>query len=114
MRKTLLLLLSGVVCLGLGTSVVGDEPVGGTHTLTGPVKVLWGHEMTLYGKDILIADKPAQFAEHVIDLIRDDNMRTELTANARKKIVEQYGWDVQAEKLDQIYRIVDRENKSKG
>lgn len=66
------------------------------------------------GEDILIADKPAQFAEHVIELIRNDELRNNLTANARKKIVEQYGWDVHAEKLDQIYKIVDRENKSKS
>ena len=44
------------------------------------------------GEDVLIADDPAQFARAVIGLIRDDQRRQSLEAQARRLVVDRYDW----------------------
>lgn len=44
-------------------------------------------------KDILIGDTPKEFAEAVIKIIKDDDLRERLCRNARKLIESKYDWD---------------------
>jgi polysaccharide biosynthesis protein PslH len=44
------------------------------------------------GEHVLIADDPAQFAHAVIGLIRDDERRHRLEAQARRLVVDRYDW----------------------
>ncbi len=63
------------------------------------------------GQDVLVADSAVEFAKSVIDLLRDENLRRKLTTNARKKVVDKYSWESQAEKFNRIYERVVRENE---
>lgn len=44
------------------------------------------------GRDILIADEPAEFAEAVIRLLTDVALRAQLSSNGRKVVGEKYDW----------------------
>ena len=58
------------------------------------------------GKDIVTEDDPRKFADSVIRLLKDPSRRASLGENARRKVVEQYSWEAQAAKLEEIYRQV--------
>jgi glycosyltransferase involved in cell wall biosynthesis len=45
------------------------------------------------GRDILIADEPAEFAAQVVRLLRDDVLRQLLTLRARELVEERYDWE---------------------
>jgi glycosyltransferase involved in cell wall biosynthesis len=45
------------------------------------------------GKDVFMSDKPFDFAEKVIALLNDKNMRLKFSENARTVIVEKYSWE---------------------
>jgi len=55
------------------------------------------------GKDVLIADEPEQFAENVIKLLNNQELKNELEKNARKLVVDKYSWKAHAEKFQKIY-----------
>jgi glycosyltransferase involved in cell wall biosynthesis len=55
------------------------------------------------GENILIRDKPAEFAAAVVELLRDDLLRERLERNARQTAVEIYSWDVIGEQLRATY-----------
>ena len=46
------------------------------------------------GEHILIADKPEKFAEHVIRLMTDEDLRTGIASNAARLVREWYDWQV--------------------
>jgi glycosyltransferase involved in cell wall biosynthesis len=46
------------------------------------------------GRDILIADEPADFADKIIALVSDADKTTSISNNARKLVEEKYSWDV--------------------
>jgi len=54
------------------------------------------------GKDILVADEPAEFADAVARLLGDASLREELAANGRRLVRERYGWGGIAERLEQL------------
>lgn len=60
------------------------------------------------GQDVLVADSAVEFVKSVIDLLRDENLRTKLATNARKKVVDKYSWESQAAKFNTIYERVIR------
>lgn len=45
------------------------------------------------GRDILIADDPAEFAAQVVRLLGDCSLREQLATNARRLVEQQYDWD---------------------
>jgi glycosyltransferase involved in cell wall biosynthesis len=45
------------------------------------------------GRDILVADTPAEFAQKTVELLRNPGLRTDLANNARRLVMEKYGWD---------------------
>ena len=55
---------------------------------------------------IVIADGPQQFADAVVRLVRDDEMRRRLEVEARKLVVERYDWSAVAHDFeDALQRI---------
>ncbi len=58
------------------------------------------------GKDILLADRPEEFADAVISLFRQRTLRERLSANALELITDKYDWYKNLSKLDQILKCV--------
>lgn len=59
--------------------------------------------MASQGKDILFADTPADFAERVVQLLNDEQLRRRLGANARALAEKEYAWEVIGNRLNRIY-----------
>jgi glycosyltransferase involved in cell wall biosynthesis len=55
------------------------------------------------GEDIVIADKPTDFAEKTIELLRNRELRERLGRNARKTAEEVYSWGKIAPELERVY-----------
>lgn len=60
-----------------------------------------------HGENIILADDPADFAHHVIQLLRDPPRRAQLGRAARQLVEQNYGWPSVAACFDQImYAVV--------
>lgn len=55
------------------------------------------------GKDVLLADSPAGFSEHVISLLRDANRRADLGRAGRKKVESSYNASTVYDRLGTVY-----------
>jgi glycosyltransferase involved in cell wall biosynthesis len=58
------------------------------------------------GENILIRDKPKDFANAVIDLIRNPEKTKMLGMNARKNILENYIWERKALELEELMKKI--------
>jgi glycosyltransferase involved in cell wall biosynthesis len=58
------------------------------------------------GKDILIADQPQDFADHVVRLLKDQVAASNMGEAARSLVCRTYDWHIVGEKLNQIYHEV--------
>ena len=56
------------------------------------------------GRNIFIEDTASGFADSVIRLIRDGNLRERTGRNAREFVTKNYTWRKTAEKIEGIYR----------
>lgn len=56
------------------------------------------------GKEVMVADSPQDFANEVIDLLKNHKKRQELAAAAKKLAAAKYDWDKIGEKLNLVYR----------
>jgi glycosyltransferase involved in cell wall biosynthesis len=56
------------------------------------------------GRDVLVADHPADFADAVIRLLRDKALQTQLSTNGRCLVASNYDWQVILKDLDNVYR----------
>ncbi len=54
------------------------------------------------GAGILAADGPREFAEHVLQLLRDERFRSDMARKARAAAEANYRWDVQMASLDEV------------
>ena len=54
------------------------------------------------GDDILIADKPSQFASACVDLLKDASRRSVIAAAAREMVAARFSWERVADRLEQI------------
>jgi polysaccharide biosynthesis protein PslH len=54
------------------------------------------------GREVMIADTPAHFADHVCRLLDDDDLRASLVAKGREFVAGRYGWDSIAASLNEI------------
>lgn len=80
--------------LALGTPVVSTS------------KGAEGLEVTP-GKDILIADEPAEFADTTLHLLGDQALREKLAINGRNLVRERYGWDRIGQELNRfLHQII--------
>ena len=56
------------------------------------------------GRDILLADAPADFAGQVVRLLQDAALARRLGESARRLVEERYGWAASAARLEELYR----------
>jgi polysaccharide biosynthesis protein PslH len=64
-----------------------------------------------HGKHLLLADKPADFAQAVIDLVRDRPRRAALGQDGRVLVENRYSWVIQAKKFEAfVTDVVDKQN----
>jgi glycosyltransferase involved in cell wall biosynthesis len=56
------------------------------------------------GREILIADRPEDFAAEVLRLLKDNPLRCQLAAQGRSLVEKTYAWSVIAGHLDQAYQ----------
>jgi len=54
-----------------------------------------------HGRDIIIADEPARFAQAVIHMIRDRDARRQIEEAARRLVVERYDWGAVATNFEE-------------
>ncbi|HEX28921.1 TPA: TIGR03087 family PEP-CTERM/XrtA system glycosyltransferase, partial [Candidatus Poribacteria bacterium] len=54
------------------------------------------------GRHLFVEDDPSKFAQRVIELLKDRELREQIARNARQLILERYDWDNCLAKLDQI------------
>jgi glycosyltransferase involved in cell wall biosynthesis len=54
------------------------------------------------GRDILLADDPADFARRTVELLRDEGRRRSLGAAGRRLVTENYSWDSVAQRFTDI------------
>ena len=55
------------------------------------------------GRELILADTPAAFAEGVIALLRDKERRAELTRAARTFVEERYDWQAIVPRVEEVY-----------
>ena len=60
-----------------------------------------GLEVT-HEENILIADDPGDFAQAVLRLLGDEDLRARLSANGRRLVEEQYSWETCARQLERL------------
>ncbi len=63
------------------------------------------------GKDILIADNPADFVDKIIDVLGNPGLRRRLESNARKTAENYYSWNKIVPKLENAYFTAIEKNK---
>lgn len=73
----------------------------GLPVISTSVATLWMDRKE--GSGVLTADAPAEFAKKVIEVIKNKDMREELSLNARKLIVENYDWNKNINKLELLF-----------
>jgi len=56
----------------------------------------------IHGQNILLADTPEDFAEAIVNLLRDPAARTQMGQQARRMVEEKYSWGSAALRVDQI------------
>ena len=56
------------------------------------------------GENVLIGDSPSEFADQVVNLLKDETLRMKLGANARKLVMEKYSWEKIGLLQDSIYQ----------
>jgi polysaccharide biosynthesis protein PslH len=57
-------------------------------------------------ENILIADKPAEIADRIVDLLVDRTMRENLSRNGRETVERNYSWSSRSKILHSIFDIV--------
>jgi len=62
------------------------------------------------GKNIIIADNPGDFAQRIVDLFQDENLRFNIGHNSRLTVEKEYDWDIVVEKF---VKEIDRRMKVK-
>jgi len=55
------------------------------------------------GEDIVMANEPAEFADRVVELLKNPSVRQRLAVKARQLIEKKYTWEVSVQQLERIY-----------
>ncbi|OGR84148.1 MAG: hypothetical protein A2902_06530 [Elusimicrobia bacterium RIFCSPLOWO2_01_FULL_64_13] len=56
-----------------------------------------------HGRNILIADTPLTFAQYVVQLLKDPELRARLGKNGREQALKKYTWTAVAAMFDEVY-----------
>lgn len=68
-----------------------------------------------HGKDVLLADEPDDFAEHVVGLLQNESRRHELGSAARNLVEQHYSWERVAKDCEAIFdRVVEEYAEKKA
>jgi glycosyltransferase involved in cell wall biosynthesis len=59
-----------------------------------------------HGEQLLVADKPEEFAESVVELLLDHSLAEKLAREGRRLVVEQYDWPVIAKRLLAVFEEI--------
>ena len=62
------------------------------------------------GKELLVADTPEAFAEHVIQLMNNKDLRDKLAQAARKRVETNYSWQAIGDRLKHVYAHIQAQN----
>lgn len=54
------------------------------------------------GKEIFIEDQPQKFANQVVKLIKDEDLRKGISIQARQLVEKKYNWEVKLTRLEEI------------
>lgn len=57
------------------------------------------------GRDILVGDKPAEFARHIVTLLTDSTACEKMGERAHEICVREYSWEARAEQIDRLYAV---------
>ena len=57
-------------------------------------------------QDLLVADKPHDFANHINTLLEDQELRRSIGNSSRKLIEEKYNWNVLGTQLNEVYHQI--------
>ncbi len=60
----------------------------------------------IVGKEILVADTPAEFIKTILSLARDRQQIAEIGMNGRNYVTKNHSWETGASKIEDIYRQV--------
>ena len=55
------------------------------------------------GKELLVADTPAAFAEQVIHLLNNEDLRKKFARTARTRVETNYSWEAIGDRLKHVY-----------
>lgn len=68
------------------------------------------------GVHLLLGRSPAELASQVLSLLRDAKLRGSLASRARALVERDYSWDLQADRLERVYRslLTEREPAAAG
>lgn len=58
----------------------------------------------LNGKSIVVADHPADFANSIINLLRNKELWNRIRDGAKDVIDKYYNWDKEVPRLEELYR----------
>jgi glycosyltransferase involved in cell wall biosynthesis len=58
------------------------------------------------GRDIIVADEVEKFAQEVIRLLKEKELRQSIAQNARKLVEERYGWPSVIRQLETVYEDI--------
>jgi sugar transferase (PEP-CTERM/EpsH1 system associated) len=65
------------------------------------------------GKNIVIADKPKEFAKRVVELLSDEQLRQKIAQNGRRLVGNNYPWENVADMLNVLFEEIVRTNANK-
>jgi len=58
------------------------------------------------GKDVLVVDRPDEFADSVIQLLKDKAFQARLSTNGRHLVESKYDWQVTLKDLERVYQQI--------
>ena len=77
------------MCVPVVTTSIGSEALEATE-----------------GRDIIVADNARKFAQEVVRLLRNKELRQSVAQNARNLVEEKYGWSSVVKRFDMIYENI--------
>jgi glycosyltransferase involved in cell wall biosynthesis len=58
------------------------------------------------GEEIFVEDEPGRFAQRVIQLLKEENLRKDMGNRSRRFVEEKYSWDIVSNRVEEIERKI--------
>lgn len=94
---------------GLGVKVRILQAMAAGRPVVSTSMVMTGIDVSP-GQDIIIADSPTEFAERVIELLNDKQLRDEIGTNARRLMETNHSWEKLTDSLNELLEKVAKVN----